>query len=60
LHEVKEAAKALGRDLLGANVGYRSDLSTPEYVRRLYETFLRRVPDGGLSDHVTQADATRC
>jgi hypothetical protein len=58
LNEVKEAAKALGRDLLGANVGYRSDLSTPEYVTRLYEKFLRRVPDGGLSGHVTQADAT--
>jgi hypothetical protein len=53
---VKEAAKGLGRDLLGANVGYRSDLSTTEYVTRLYQTFLRRAPDSGLSGYVTQAD----
>jgi RHS repeat-associated protein len=56
LNEVKEAAKALGRDLLGANVGYRSDLSTPEYITRLYETFLRRAPDGNAASWQTQAD----
>jgi RHS repeat-associated protein len=56
LNDVKEAAKALGRDLLGANVGYRSDLSTPEYVTRLYETFLRRAPDGNAGNWQTQAD----
>ena len=57
LDAVKEAAKALGRDLLGANTGYRSDLSTTEYVTRLYQTFLRRAPDNGLSGYVTQADS---
>ena len=56
LNEVKEAAKALGRDLLGANTGYRSDLSTTEYVRRLYETFLRRAPDSSAANWQTQAD----
>ena len=55
LNDVKEAGKALGRDLLGQNVSYRMDLSATEYVTRLYQTFLRTAPDSGLSGYVTQA-----
>jgi RHS repeat-associated protein len=66
VNDVRELGKELGRYLLGAtphnyngdniNFPYRSDLSTTEYVTRLYQTFLRRAPDSGLSGYVTQAD----
>jgi RHS repeat-associated protein len=67
LNSIKVAGKELGRYLLGATphdqngytiaYPYRSDLSTTEYVTRLYQTFLRRAPDSSLSNYVTQADA---
>ena len=70
LSAVQEAGKALGRYLLGADpldnsahdaIGnalpaYRTDLLTAEYVRRLYETFLRRAPDSSYGYWQMQAD----
>ena len=67
LNDVRDAGKELGRYLLGATphdqngdnlpFAYRNDLSTTEYVTRLYQTFLRTAPDSGLSGYITQADA---
>jgi RHS repeat-associated protein len=41
---VREAAKQMGRDLISPN-NYHQEWDDIEYVRRLYETFLRFAPD---------------
>ena len=54
---MREAAKQLGRELLGATANnYRQEWNAAEYVRRLYATFLRRAPDKGFNEWVWQAE----